>query len=408
MTARPNAGRRPRERIGADEARRWARQLDLGNPFAKAIMLAAANYMNEEGTAYPGTATLARDTDISEDTVVKRLRWLSDIGAIALFKCWRDENGQRNYEGRGKPTSSEIRFLFDADPDDIRARARGETVGDDGCETSEISPRPERGLDSGQPPTSPRLAPDQPPKSDPSEATVHMNARARLEQEHESQPQTPSHSEGALTPPIEDFQAAYPIPVSDLDKARMVWSGMTEAERNDAITGAAGYASLCRQQPRRTVEDAHRWLKNRKWQGYLVAGKAAEVIAKQATVPVDSPQGRIWQAVFDIATRGQGFPYFMLGGPPAERVATVPTTLPEALLSLATDRSTWFDVLEDGEDHRFHAWRRWLIGNVPNVKINYGPVGQPKRLRVPFDWPPRKDGSIGQSSDPPSEESTAA
>ena len=114
-----------------------------------------------EGTAYPGTSTLARDTDISEDTVVKRLRWLAEIGAIALFKCWRDENGQRNYEGRGKPTSSEIRFLFDADVEEIRARAHGEIVGDNARETYEISPRPQRGLNEDvQPPASPRLAPD--------------------------------------------------------------------------------------------------------------------------------------------------------------------------------------------------------------------------------------------------------
>lgn len=405
MPARTAARRKSRERIGADDARVWARELRLKNPFAKSIMLALANYMNEDGSCFPGIGTIARDTDISEDVVAKRLRWLEEIGAIAVFRCWRDDSGRRNYEGRGKPTSSEIRFLFDADRDEIEARAE-DAVGDrplrgaarrsaersteeadeeqpEPCETSEVSTRHGRGI---QHPVSTLPAPEQ----HPPRAASYIDS----ELEQESQPQTPSQSEGALTPPIEDFQEAYPIAVSDLDKARSIWSAMTEPERRDAITGAAGYAALCRSQPRRTVEDAHRWLKNRKWQGYLVAGKAAEVIAKQATVPEGSPQGLIWKAIYDIATRGQGIPYFMIGGPPAARIVTVPTAMPDALIALDSNRTTWFDVTEDGEDHRFHAWRRWLIENVPNVKINYGPLGEAKRLRVPFDWPPRKDGTI--------------
>ena len=395
MTARPTAGRRPRERIGADEARRWARQLDLGNPFAKAIMLAAANYMNEEGTAYPGTATLARDTDISEDTVVKRLRWLSDIGAIALFKCWRDENGQRNYDGRGKATSSEIRFLFDADPDDIRARARGETVGDDGCETSEISPRPERGLDSDQPPASPRLAPDQPPKSDPPESTVHMNARARLELEQESQPQTPSQSEGALTPPIEDFQEAYPIPVSDLDKAKMVWSGMTETERRDAIVGANGYALLCRQQQRRTVEDAHRWLRGRKWQGYLTAGKQAEAMAQRFDAPEGSEQWKAWTIFYQACGKRSGIPDFQITGSAPNRSANLPFEWPPIGRGVVeNDLRKWFTHIE-GTGQFAAALRK--LQEVPNAPIQFGQHilnGRFfKTLTVPFEWPPGKSAN---------------
>lgn len=170
--------RRGRTRIGSDDARAWVRKLRLGNPYAKAILMAIANYMNEDGSAYPGLETLHLDTDIADDTIISRLRWCESIGAIGLFKSWIDENGRRNHDGRGRTTSTEIRFLFDADIDLIAENAaaatkprilrgaalashgeRGINPRPDGEQTEESSPRPDGELN----PVSSRLAPDQPP-----------------------------------------------------------------------------------------------------------------------------------------------------------------------------------------------------------------------------------------------------
>ena len=158
-----------RERLGADIARVWARELQLGNPAAKAVMLAVANYMNEDGAAWPGVATIARDTCLSEETVVKRLRWLEGIGAVALFKCFLDANGRRSYdsENHRKPTSSEIRFQFDADVNEIEAKAQADlkTQSLRGAalksHNGDVSTRHQRGLNEDD------LAPDQPPVSPP-------------------------------------------------------------------------------------------------------------------------------------------------------------------------------------------------------------------------------------------------
>lgn len=442
MQARTAVRRKSRERIGNDDARVWARELKLRNPFAKSILLALANYMNEDGSCYPGLSTISRDTDISEDVVGKRLRWLEEIGAIAVFRCWRDEHGRRNYEGRGKPTSSEIRFLFDADPEDIEARAddaagdrplRGaarRSHMDRGAEerldevAEENGPPVSDSEDSGfstrhgrdepdQHPASTLVAPDQHPPvagTKPPPAAVRIDSS---EEEQELQPQTPSQSEGAFGPSdsrndeaeawLREFGKRYPIPISNWVRALDAALAMTEQERADALTGADGYASLCRSQPKRAVTDAHRWLKNRQWAGYVSAGQEAQAIARRQTVPADSVQAVIWKAVYDIATRGQGFPYFMVKG----SLVTISGELPAAMSAIATDRSQWFDVVEGDGSQRFPAWLRWLKTHLPNQRITFGPVGQARRLRVPCDWPPRKDGTIYKPGDDPPDQSAA-
>ena len=103
-----------RPRIGSDSAHAWARNVTLRNPHAKAVLMAACFYVNDEGSCLCGIGTLAQDTDLSVHTVRNRLNWLERIGAIRRSPRWRDENGRVNYDGRGKRTSDEIRLLLDA------------------------------------------------------------------------------------------------------------------------------------------------------------------------------------------------------------------------------------------------------------------------------------------------------
>jgi len=206
---------RSHTRIGSDEARKWARKLRLNNPYAKSVIVAAANYVNENGVAYPGIETLSQDTDISEETVIGRLRWCESIGAIALFKNWVDENGVRNRDGRGRVTSSEIRFLMDVDPDVIEVNAtaksatrslrgaalraheaKGPDCHDDaasprphGEQTQELAPEISPRHQREQNPVSPRLAPDQPPP--PATRTDEQSDPNRRTEEGRFSPQPP-------------------------------------------------------------------------------------------------------------------------------------------------------------------------------------------------------------------------
>ena len=116
------AKRRPR-RVASDEAHAWARSLQLGNPNAKSVLRALALYVDGEACCFVGIDQLAEDSDLSADTVRRRLAWLEEIGAIARTAQWLDSKGVRNGDGRGKRTTDLIRLLLHSDEATIEARA---------------------------------------------------------------------------------------------------------------------------------------------------------------------------------------------------------------------------------------------------------------------------------------------
>jgi len=156
------AKRRPR-RIAADEAHSWARNLRLGNIHAKLVLSMLSLYVDGNGVCWVSAQALAEDCELSDDTVRRRLAWLDEIGAIAREPQWIDEDGRRNGERRGKRTTDLIQLLYDADVDDIEARAAGHVVAEKRTISTAISLRQQRGLNEGQDPVSIRLASGQPP-----------------------------------------------------------------------------------------------------------------------------------------------------------------------------------------------------------------------------------------------------
>jgi hypothetical protein len=394
---------RSRERIGSDDARRWVRKIKLGNPYAKSILMAVANYMNENGAAWPGIATISQDTDISEDTVVSRLRWCESIGAIALFKCWVDENGNRNYEGRGRITSNEIRFLLDADIDEVQHNALGEnrpqvlrgaakkahisavSQADDldpatgGCSNSDAA----TGLD-------PVLAPGLPPPP-----------AARIE-ELESKKDSPLTPQGGLSDPDfvdegseakplsgsdtwPDFERAYCEPIIRQSLARNVWAALSESERLLAVKAARGYNAWRRKQRNPpSLLGAHLFLKERDaWPGFAKDAPPdpiARTFVQEKTSAFEAARVAAliggWSlppTVFDVTKGVRGF---WRNRP-----------LPPDLLGLAVFA-----------DKPVEQWTSLEAGTRPyfawSDRIYEWTGVRPTKLRVPCLWPPRKDGSI--------------
>lgn len=407
---------RSRTRIGSDDARAWVRRLKLGNPYAKSVLMAVANYMNEDGAAWPGVATLAQDTDIAEDTVVGRLRWCESIGAVALFKNWVDENGVRNRDGRGRVTSHEIRFVFDTDPETIcenaatqskpralrgaalASHASRSTDGDDdasprphGEQTEEISPRHCREQNSD----SPGLAPDQPPPP---------AARREEEEEEESKKDSPPNPPQAgggpvvdveLEADIDEFARGYPAPITNLPRLRTTLAAMSTPERRKVLLAVQGYANfirgLERKGQRRAVKDAHRWVKNGEWQGYHAQGERVEAQSRMQQVATDSPEGRALIVLHRIA--GMARP-FETGG---KFLLTEPMLPAVLALADAPDHREW--KLVPAEDrNRCGAWNelveRALPGKNRPVLINTRNPGGASGFMAPWDWPPRKDGTL--------------
>ena len=103
---------RPR-RIAADEAHAWARNLRLGNPFAKLLLCMLSLYVNGEGECYASVNALADDCELDRKTVMSRLDWLEKAGFIRRKAQWMDSSGARNCDGRGRRSSDLIVLLMD-------------------------------------------------------------------------------------------------------------------------------------------------------------------------------------------------------------------------------------------------------------------------------------------------------
>jgi hypothetical protein len=398
-----------KRRIASDDAHSWARNLELGNPYAKSILRAVALYVNEQGIGWPGAATLSRDTDIAEDTVIKRLKWLEEIGAIALFKAWIDDNGQRNREGRGRPTSFDIAFLMDADTDEIEARANGAVKPLRGAaktahKTATISPRPGQAqtedaagehpgssdtLAPGQPPVSPMLAP----------APGGMNLEPESEVEQDS-PQKPPEEPGGLSSeqPIEEastsdpdglaeFLRTYPKITNKRALVKSLWTGLSPEERGKNLRGAqAANRYYENTKPKPSLPSPEKFIGEGVAESYLERAPAAAVPASEPRyVPMDSPEGKAWAVLHKVGrlvpmgvnlARGECY--------------VLKTTLDARALACAEAPTPkiWF---APENSQQAAAWREFATEAIGK------PANTPSH--VPWPWPPRKDGGIYSGDD---------
>lgn len=126
----------PRRR-GTDETSAWVRSLRLrlfetsadGRPRpvktdipakdVKHVLLTIAQYVDQNGVAWPGFQTLADDTEMSWDSIRRRIADAEYLRLIVRVRRWRDDDGAVNYDGRGRETSGEIRFVFDTTQDEL-------------------------------------------------------------------------------------------------------------------------------------------------------------------------------------------------------------------------------------------------------------------------------------------------
>lgn len=400
-----------RTRIGSDQARVWVRSLRLGNPYAKAILMAVANYVNEDGTAYPGIATLHVDTEIAENTITARLRWCESIGAIALAKCWVDENGRRNQDGRGRPTSQEIRFLLGADVEAVAESARQHTsertlrgavkqnseVADPPSDEDlppQISPCPDGGLNS----VSPSVAPQQPLtgaarilESEKEERKTHSQTLSR----EEAGKGFSSEVDEEFEKDFERLKVDYPQGILDIEAARTELLKVSAADRKDCVRSLPIYADRLRGRGKGLAKmtersmKAHIFIRKRCWVGLLASAKATA----PSSHPVNSEEGR---ALMTLARIMRHTPLILNGN---VIYAGEITPRIRALANAPPHREWIYGVRGKGN---YAAWRdlAWSVWPGKGFTLD--------SIDIPWDWPPRKDGSIITSGTaPPGELSDA-
>lgn len=190
-----------KRRIASDEAHAWARNLRLKNPYAKMVLQDLTGFVDGEGFCFVSIPTISEDVELAVETVRKRLAWLEQIGAIARFPQWIDENGRRNGEGRGKRTTDKIRLMTDADDEAIEAAARGEVVFEDADDEQVSSPPRDGGLNAGSdapaesaaPTPAPQVGLQQPPSCVGGLNPLNLNLEPEPE---DSPPSVPHHGGG--------------------------------------------------------------------------------------------------------------------------------------------------------------------------------------------------------------------
>ena len=422
MTTSPTPRLRRRQRIASDEAHAWARHLRFGNAYAKSVLLALTHYVNDEGACTAGLPTLAEDTDLSVDTVRKRIRFLEDCGAIARFPRWIDERGRVNNDGRGKQTTDEIRLMLDADPDAIEARARGDLG------------KPEAGLHTGMSAAAPPISPCQQQGLNPETESVRgglgvgqgllcSNPPDSFEPEPEETPpsggvcaddQENSRQEAEPDPEhfAEFFEACHGWRTQDRGRVRQAFVALTPDERVRARAAAPLYAAEC-DRTRKKSRDAWKLIREKFWINFpdaklpqrpppLVWIDAAETDG--LAVALDIADGGPLKLITDTAGRRGLW-----------RRAPVPPDL-AALAAFAGDRierdgwpvvaagsqefAAWRSRLEEWTGLRVEGQRVFVEPRDPNVH-DLPPTHPAFRLRrsvialrVPTRWPPRRDGAF--------------
>lgn len=371
--------KRRARRIASDEAHAWARSLRLNNPNAKTVLRAVALYVNGEAACFVGIDQLAEDTDLSPDTVRRRLVWLEQIGAIVRLRQWIDANGRRNSEGRGKQTSDEIRLLLEADADEIEARARGEHVE----ESDEFSPGSVQGLNEGAEIAAETVSPA-PALGQPSQSCHPLIS----EPEPEDSPLTPLRGAGAPEG-WKEFESDWGEPILRQSIAQQVWAALSPDERNLARRAARGYGvhlRTMRKPPARL--GAHLFLKERDaWEGFAKLAPDVAAAALPAGYDPASREGRAITALFAVArTR------------PAEsrgRIVYPREVTPQLLAFADADKSPRLCWIEDHQ--QIAAWSAFIGRHVPGNRTSLfdtkGIGAEARRgIYAPHAWPPNSKG----------------
>lgn len=348
--------RRPR-RIAADEAHAWARNLRLGNPYAKLLLSMLTLYVNHEGSCFVSIAQLAEDCELAENTIRRRLTFLEQVGAIVKFPQWRDEHGRMNSDGRGRRTTDDIRLMVNADPDEIEARAAGTSEANDAEEPSNLRGSPGEPqtdtADEGQTDISPSLGVQRP---------CHSGDPLISEPEPEDSTQSPSLNQ---PPPTEDtafeeawlrFVKAYPIDIGDVPLTRNLMRALSPDERELVIFGAWGYRKFVAEQDRRSM-DAHRFIRDSKWLGFVDSGRQCAPKPPEPEKPrnrlvAGSPEMLAFRLACKIA--GLDMPRSTGNPPSIEIVGNVPHGA-DAMASLIDADLAWEVVAK--HTAQFGAWR---------------------------------------------------
>lgn len=376
----------------------WAMEQATGCPWTQCLLYVVADAANPDGICWPSADWMAEKSQQSRATVYRRLGELRDMGLLALFPRFIDDEGKVHYEGASgrRQTSPEIRLIFSIKVDLPRKRVRRnpDENDDDGEGGVSLSATGESPLSD-----SPPVAAERQPPSHCSDSEKNRNLN------QEDSPQPPKGGGQAINEELEDditeFGRNYPAPITNMPRLRTVLAAIPRPQRRRIVTTAAkGYASYIREcdqkKKPRAVKDADRWVASGMWEGYVAAGERSEAAARKTHVEVDSQAGKAWAVLHRIAhvhpfeTAG----FYLLPDAPSARLLALASPPPE---------QDWAFITPD-QINQCGAWdefvRECLHGKSRPPLITERNPGGRRGFYAPWAWPPRVDGSLTSTGPP--------
>lgn len=364
------------------KALNWAmQQVRADGPSAQAVLFIVADVANAEGVSrHADPDYIAERSRQARATVFRRLAELEHFGALTRLTVV-EPDGRRRYEIHLK-LGAEI----DYDGKSVDAWRKGqeseESQAEEHAPESQIETHPQSQIETQG------VAPVRLGES-------HSCDSQKNPRDSKKEPPNPpaGGDRGAIDPVLEaDIAAAasaYPIPITAMAKFRAIFASLAPPTRKSvllAINGYAAFLASCEKKGKpRAAKDAHRWVQNGDWQGYVAEGQKAAERAKRCDIREGSAQWRAWDVFYRCCGKSMGIPGYAMTGERGHRLANVPQEWPP----LVGDDPGPSDWLRFGEGSReFAAWRDRLrelpgLGALPAV------------LTVPAQWPPSKSHGTG-------------
>src|SRR5579864_289609 len=390
------------EHLMSFQAMTWAASHKWGGCSGRSTIYAIANHANDLYFCWARQETLAEESEQSTDSVGRRISEFVAAGEVRRIKLRRF--GRRTHDFLILKPSP----FFAAPIDDIEPFIpRGCDIMDDassaidaaaicGSVENDESVALSQEADRGSTDDATAICGSAVPDLSLPQPAVHATALVR-----QQEPLFEPKKDSPPTPPLggrskdqisdskrasfERFAKMYPAPIVDYEATLRLWASMSDPDSEDAIKGARGYrdylAELAAQKRSRNVRDAHRWLKNRQWTGFLGTPGANRGDESQSAIWITEGSAEVaaW-AVFN-------------------RICQHETRFTQGRILVATQwpppvgdgLGDWMFVIE--ETGQFAAWMRRLREGPPRTiglrsqRIDGRDV---RGLWVPTEWPPPK------------------
>jgi DNA-binding transcriptional ArsR family regulator len=294
---------------------------DLPTP-EKMVLLVIADHANDDGTnAWPGIATIARKTSISERSVQRHLKTLEDANLITIIKQGGGNKHTRNDRrpNRYDVNLKALKTITWADPDDdhgvtneTSAKSHGVTNERNGV-TDETSRGDKQSVTGCQPehhgvtPVAPYPSLE-PPYVEPSLEPSRENTQvADMTQESLA-------VVVAEIVPDDDFAtfwAMYPIKKSKQDTER-AWSKLKRADRLAALNALPAHVEHWDQErtAAKYIPHGSRWLNARRWEDVLPEPQAQTLGLSKAAQTIQE----MMKHATDRRTEDRGLPRRAISG----------------------------------------------------------------------------------------------